>query len=301
LRTAVAAARAPAARPSRTGSPPPTAASPPLRLSSPLSRQFLFNTIGCVVFTQDGGITTARQLEVALVFGGSITILVFIFAGISGANINPAVSLALALTKKISPLRCVAYTIAQCLGAMCGAGLVRVMTPAMFDRVDGGANEIQKAANATESLGVEFGCTFLLVMTVMAATDSTRAKDNGHISTIAPLVVGLAVTVSHFTAIPVDNCSINPARTFGVAAISGNWNDHWVFWFGPYLGATAAAMCYTYLFQHELFHATAKKAPEGAAAPKAQPAPIAAFTSKPDGTVEAVEVKGASSAADEWK
>jgi aquaporin PIP len=123
------------------------------------------------------------------------------------------------------------------------------MTPALFDKVDGGANEISKNANATESLGVEFGCTFLLVMTVMAATDSIRAETNKHISTVAPLVIGLAVTVSHFTAIPVDNCSINPARSFGVAAISGNWNDHWVFWFGPYLGATAAALCYTYLFQ----------------------------------------------------
>jgi aquaporin PIP len=92
----------------------------------------------------------------------------------------------------------------------------------------------------------------MLEMKVMAATDSIRAETNKHISTVAPLVIGLAVTVSHFTAIPVDNCSINPARSFGVAAISGNWNDHWVFWFGPYLGATAAALCYTYLFQVSL-------------------------------------------------
>jgi aquaporin PIP len=165
---------------------------------------FLFGTIGCVVFTQDGGITTARQLEVSLVFGSSITILVFIFAGISGGNINPAVSWALFLTKKISLLRCIAYTGAQCLGAICGAGLVRIMTPAMFDKVDGGANEISIYANARESLGVEFGCTFMLVMTVMAATDSVRAETNKHISHIAPLVIGLAVTVAHFIAIPVD-------------------------------------------------------------------------------------------------
>ena len=221
----------------------------------------------------------------ALVFGWSISILVFIFAGISGANINPAVSLALMLTKKISPLRCVAYTVAQCLGAICGAGLVRIMTPALFDKVDGGANEISKSANATEALGVEFGCTFLLVMTVMAATDSARAETNKHIATIAPIIVGLAVTVAHFTAIPVDNCSINPARSFGVAAISGNWNDHWVFWMGPYLGATSAAICYTYLFQHELFHAktiatqaaaAAASAPGGGAIElKAQPGKIA--------------------------
>lgn len=250
---------------------------------------FLFGTIGCVVFTQDGGITTARQLEVSLVFGSSITILVFIFAGISGANINPAVSWSLMLTKKISPLRCVAYTAAQCLGAMCGAGFVRIMTPALFDKVDGGANEISVNANAQESLGVEFGCTFMLVMTVMAATDSVRAEANKHIPTIAPLVVGLAVTVAHFIAIPVDNCSINPARSFGVSAISGNWNDHWVFWFGPYLGATAAALCYTYLFQHELFHSKRKvPAPTSAAPTKtvetAVPEAIAVSTRANDGT-----------------
>ena len=110
---------------------------------------FLFCSIGCVVFTQDGGITTARALEVSIMFGGMITILVFIMAGISGGNINPAVSLALAFTRKISPFRCVAYTIAQCLGATCGAGMVRIMTPALFDKVDGGANEISRNANPT--------------------------------------------------------------------------------------------------------------------------------------------------------
>ena len=96
-------------------------------------------------------------------------------------------------------------------------------------------------------MGVEFGCTFLLVMTVMAATDSVRAKTNAHIPIIAPLVVGLAVTVAHFVAIPVDNCSINPARSWGVSVISGNFSDWAVFWFGPYLGATAAALVYQYL------------------------------------------------------
>lgn len=185
---------------------------------------FLFATIGCVVFTQDGGITTARQLEVSLVFGGMITILVYIFGGISGANINPAVSWALMVTRKISPVRCGAYVVAQLLGAICGAGMVRVMTPGLFDKVDGGANEISKSATGQEALGVEFGCTFILVMVVMAATDPIRTERVVHLESVTPLVVGMAVTAAHFVAIPVDNCSINPARTFGVAAISGNWN-----------------------------------------------------------------------------
>ena len=145
-------------------------------------------------------------------------------------------SLSLALTKKMSWVRMVCYSVAQCLGAVTGAGMVRIMTPALFDKVDGGANEINPNATTKEALGVEFGCTFLLVMTVMAATDTSRADTHKHIPTIAPIVIGMAVTAAHFVAIPVDNCSINPARSFGVAAISGNFNDHWVFWMGPFLG-----------------------------------------------------------------
>ncbi len=98
----------------------------------------------------------------------------------------------------------------------------------MLLQVDGGANEVQRNANSREALGVEFGCTFLLVLTVMAATDQHRSKSNEHIATLAPLVIGMAVTAAHFIAIPVDNCSINPARSFGVAVVSGNFNDHWV-------------------------------------------------------------------------
>jgi Major intrinsic protein len=151
------------------------------------------------------------------------------------------------ISKKISPIRCLSYSIAQVLGAISGAGMVRIMTPLLFDQVSGGANQINPNATTQEALGVEFGCTFLLVLTVMAATDSSRAPKNPHISTIAPLIIGLAVTAGHFIAIPVDNCSINPARSFGVSMVAGSWNDHWVFWFGPYLGSTGAALLYGYV------------------------------------------------------
>jgi hypothetical protein len=113
-------------------------------------------------------------------------------------------------------------------------------------------------------------------------------------------------TITSFPLLPPPpiacSCSINPARTFGVAAISGNWNDHWVFWFGPYLGATAAALCYTYLFQHELFHTAAKttttkkssSSSSSSSAPASTPIKVAA--------PEAVEVatKGDSD-LQEWK
>jgi aquaporin PIP len=214
----------------------------------------LASTLGCVVFAQDGGITTAKSLLMAIMNGFNVSVLVFIFGPVSGAFMNPAVTLAFALVGKISPLRCAVFAVVQVAGAVCGAALIRSMAPAQFDRVGGGANYVGAGATATEALGVEFGCTFMLVMTAMAATDSARAKTNAHIDVIAPLVVGLAVAVANFIAIPVDSCSINPARSFGVAVVSKIWSDHWIFWLGPGLGATSAGICYTYLFQHELFH-----------------------------------------------
>ena len=150
-------------------------------------------------------------------------------------------------------------------------------------------------------MGVEFGCTFLLVMTVMAATDSVRSKTNQHIPIIAPLVIGLAVTVAHFVAIPVDNCSINPARSFGVSMVSGNWNDHIVFWAGPYLGATGAALVYEYLLapQKEV-HPEFIPHPEAEAA--AKEANLAASTVSVV-TTEAVAVEGEAKESDlnAWK
>jgi hypothetical protein len=140
--------------------------------------------------------------------------------------------------------------------------------PSFYLQVEGGANQIQRNANSREALGVEFGCTALLVIVVMAATDTHRAEANKHLLTIAPLVIGMAVTAAHFIAIPVDNCSINPARTFGVSVVSGNFNDHWVFWLGPMLGAAGAAILYKYVFRHP--DAAAKDAADAAAAAKAE-------------------------------
>jgi aquaporin PIP len=202
------------------------------------------------------------------------------------------------LTRKISPARCLAHTVAQLLGAICGTGFVRIMTPALFDKVDGGANEIGRNATARESLGVEFACTGLLVLTVMAATDAHRADAHKHLPTIAPLVIGLAVTVGHFVAVPVDNCSINPARSFGTSVISGNFNDHWVFWFGPYFGSTAAALLYYYVFSYQ---------PDAADAPSpraALPAPPAYTNSKSldaEAAVQVVDDSPVMTTTNEWR
>ncbi len=203
----------------------------------------LFITLGCVVFNNDGVISPAHAVRLSLLNGGTTAVLVFSLSSVS-AIFNPAVCLALALTGRISPFKALACSAVQCVAAACGAGLVRAMTPALFDAAGGGANQLSTSASLAEGLAVEFACTFVLVMVVMAANDEAAARRSPHLSTLAPLVVGLAVASANFVAIPVTACSINPARTWGVALVSGNWDSHWIFWAGPCLGGVAATLVY---------------------------------------------------------
>ena len=211
---------------------------------------FIFISIGCVVMSSDGGITIARQTQVAMVFGYTITALVYTFAGISGANMNPAVSWALMLGGKISPLRWIFYTVAQLLGAMSGAGLVYASSPEWYVQVNGGINAIQPTYTATEALAVEIGATALLVIAVMAVSDRLLSARK-HLDITAPLVIGIAVSAAHFICVPVTDCSVNPARSFGTSVVMGKFPDHWIFWVGPYLGSTLAVVAFLIVGEDE--------------------------------------------------
>lgn len=204
----------------------------------------LWLTEGCVVFTNEGGISTARELQLSVMAGLTVTVLVYTLGPISGAHMNPSVTLSAALQRKLSPLRAGAYALAQFAGAAAGAASVRALSPVLFDRAGGGANYIHAGATAREALGVEFAMTFMLCLFAAASSDPARAAA---FQSVTPLVAGLVVTAANFLMIPVDSCSINPARTWGVSVVTGDYSDHWVFWLGPLLGATAAALVYQYL------------------------------------------------------
>ena len=179
-----------------------------------------------------------------------IAILVFVFAGISGGNINPAVSFGLFLSGKISMLTWVSYTFMQCAGAALGVYAVRSMDIDLFDDNEGAHNEISPNHTLWAAALVEMVCTAFLMTVVMAATDNSRSEAQKHLPVIAPIIIGWAVMMAHFIGIPVDNCSINPARSFGTSIISGHWEDHWVFWIFPMIGSGVAALGYNFFFQH---------------------------------------------------
>jgi len=191
-------------------------------------------------------------LGIAWSFGGMIFVLVYCTAGISGGHINPAVTLGLFLARKVSLIRAVLYMIAQCLGAICGCGLVKAFQKSYYNRYGGGANELALGYNKGTGLGAEIIGTFVLVYTVFSATDPKRNARDSHIPVLAPLPIGFAVFMVHLATIPITGTGINPARSFGAAVIYNQekaWDDQWIFWVGPFIGAAIAAFYHQYILR----------------------------------------------------
>ncbi|XP_019184775.1 PREDICTED: aquaporin PIP2-4-like [Ipomoea nil] len=191
-------------------------------------------------------------LGIAWAFGGMIFILVYCTAGISGGHINPAVTFGLFLARKVSLVRAIMYMVAQCLGAICGCGLVKAFQKAYYVRYGGGANELADGYSKGTGLGAEIIGTFVLVYTVFSATDPKRNARDSHVPVLAPLPIGFAVFMVHLATIPVTGTGINPARSFGAAVIYGKdkaWDDQWIFWVGPFIGAAIAAIYHQFILR----------------------------------------------------
>ncbi|CAN1805440.1 Aquaporin PIP2-2 [Linum perenne] len=184
-------------------------------------------------------------LGIAWAFGGMIFVLVYCTAGISGGHINPAVTFGLFLARKVSLVRAVLYMVAQCLGAICGCGLVKAFQKSYYTRYGGGANELSPGYNKGTGLGAEIIGTFVLVYTVFSATDPKRNARDSHV----PLPIGFAVFMVHLATIPVTGTGINPARSFGAAVIYNQYVQQWMFWVGPFIGAAIAAIYHQYILR----------------------------------------------------
>ncbi|KAE9620554.1 putative major intrinsic protein [Lupinus albus] len=167
-------------------------------------------------------------------------------------HINPAVTFGLFVGRKVSLIRAFLYIVAQSAGAICGAGLAKGFQRSYFERYGGGANFVQPGYNKGTALGAEIIGTFVLVYTVFSATDPKRNARDSHVPVLAPLPIGFAVFMVHLATIPVTGTGINPARSFGSAVIYNKdkiWDDHWIFWVGPFIGAFVAAVYHQYILR----------------------------------------------------
>ncbi|VAH34501.1 unnamed protein product [Triticum turgidum subsp. durum] len=163
-------------------------------------------------------------LGIAWAFGGMIFVLVYCTAGVSGGHINPAVTV----------------------------GLVKGFQSAFYVRYGGGANELSSGFSKGTGLAAEIIGTFVLVYTVFSATDPKRSARDSHVPVLAPLPIGFAVFMVHLATIPITGTGINPARSLGAAVIYNNekaWDDHWIFWVGPFIGAAIAALYHQYVLR----------------------------------------------------
>ncbi|XP_060108054.1 aquaporin-5-like [Heteronotia binoei] len=188
-------------------------------------------------------------LQISLTFGLAIATLIQVFGHISGAHINPAVTIAFFVGNEISIFRLVFYVALQLMGAIVGAGLIYSLTPS---KVHGtlALNDLSDDVSPGEALVVEIILTFFVVMCIFSSTDKRRTDNQDN----PALAIGLAVTMAHLTGINYTGCSINPARSFGPAIVLGKFScNHWVFWMGPITGATLASVIYNYvLYPHKL-------------------------------------------------
>ncbi|MBV9332743.1 MAG: aquaporin Z [Candidatus Eremiobacteraeota bacterium] len=191
---------------------------------------------------------------VALAFGLTLLTMAYTIGPISGCHINPAVTFGLWLAKRFPARDVVPYWIAQVLGAIAAAAVLYYIASGKPGFTVG-----QFASNGygplspgnypmMSALIIEIVCTFVFLMVILGATDK-RAPVG-----FAGLAIGLALTLIHLISIPVDNTSVNPARSTGPAIFAGAaaLSQLWLFWLAPLIGGGIAGLLYPALFGEEV-------------------------------------------------
>ncbi len=194
--------------------------------------------VACGVAGQVCDVGGAGHLMTALAFGLVIVAMAYSIGNISGCHINPAVSLAMLISKKMSVKDFCGYVVAQYLGATAGAGLLYAV---VREKTELGANALAgEEGSIVISLAIEAALTFVFVLAILGVTSK---ESNG---SVAGLVIGGALVLVHLLGIPFTGTSVNPARTFGPALFAGTMSSYWVFLVGPLAGGALAAIVWKF-------------------------------------------------------
>ena len=195
---------------------------------------FALVVVGCGAIVVDAGTGSIGHAGIAAAFGLVVLVVIASTGHISGAHINPVVTIAFALTRHFPRRDVPAYVSSQLVGACVGA----VVLQAIFgDIANLGATVPQ--SRAVQSVAVEMLLTAILMFIIMAVATDTRAAGE-----FAALSIGATVGLSALWAGPVSGASMNPARSLGPAIVSGAWTDQWVYLVGPLAGAVIGALAY---------------------------------------------------------
>jgi MIP family channel proteins len=184
---------------------------------------------------------TLSTVGIALAHGLALSIVITIFAATSGGHINPAVTVAMLVTRRIKPLLGLLYIVAQLVGATLAGLLLRAMFPfAIWQAARLGTPNLVPGVSFGTGVLIEATLTFFLVLAVFGTAVDPRSPKIGGFG------IGLTVGFDILMGGALTGASMNPARTFGPALAGGFWQNDLVYWMGPIIGAVLAALIYEY-------------------------------------------------------
>jgi aquaporin Z len=182
-------------------------------------------------------------IAIALAHGLAIGLMVAAAGHISGGLYNPALTVGLVATRRMSVERGVIYIVSQLAGAVVAALALKVIfAPRLVDPVQLGVPAVGARYEVGAALFAEVIATFFLMYAVFGTAVDPRGP-----KAVASLVIGLVITIDVLAIGPVSGAAMNPSRAFGPALVQGEWADQWVYWVGPIVGALAAAFLYNYV------------------------------------------------------
>ena len=202
---------------------------------------FVLTLLGCgTAVSLNCGVDTASVVGTAVAFGLAVVAMAYTICGISGCHINPAISLGVFLSGKMSFKDCGMYMVFQTIGAILAAAVLYLLvstSPELAQGTTTGANAC--SGTVVNGLIAEIVLTALFVLVVLGAT----SKTNGATNNLAGLAIGLSLILIHLVGIHYTGTSVNPARSIGPALFECGkaLEQLWVFIVGPFVGAAIAA------------------------------------------------------------
>jgi len=190
---------------------------------------------------------------VAIAFGLTVVTMAYAIGHISGAHLNPAVSIGLWIGGRFDVKELPGYIIAQVLGGITGAGILYLIATGKAGFELGGfasngyGEHSPGGYSMLAALVTEVVMTFMFLIIILGATHSKAPKGFGG------LAIGLGLTLIHLISIPVTNTSVNPARSTSQAIFAGGWaiDQLWLFWVAPIVGAALAGLVYKFISPEE--------------------------------------------------
>lgn len=188
------------------------------------------------------GLTVPGILLIALTFGLTLTVIIYSLGSVSGAHVNPAVTIAASLAGKLKARHIIPYIVMQLLGAVIASFFILVIV---------GITPYGIGQNITGAFGIQSALLTETILTMLFVLVILKTANNNN----AALAIGFFLAVAHLFAIPVSGSSLNPARSFGPAVVIGGQalNQLWIYIAAPIFGSILGAVIYMLIFEERKF------------------------------------------------